>query len=65
VEADGLLFGVASDMGFAGAGNHRLGLVALIKPQPHKICLLELSNLNRQILNQIRKSFPIRRGGET
>jgi hypothetical protein len=37
------------------------GLVALIKLQPYKIRILELSNLNRQILNQIRKSFPIKR----
>ena len=64
-EADGLLFGVAAGMGFAALETMVYELVALIKPQPHKICLLELSNLNSQILNQIRKSFPIRRGGET
>ena len=52
-------------MGFAELETMGYGLVALIKPQPYKIGMLELSNLNRQILNQIRKSFPIRRGGET
>ena len=61
MEADGLLFGIASDMGFAALETMGCGLVALIKPQPYKIGMLELSNLNRQILNQIRKSFPIRR----